>query len=417
MSRTLLIAFFTVFLDLLGFGLIIPIQPFLAEAFGATPTVVTLLGASYSLMQFIFAPFWGRLSDRIGRRPVILTSVAISAIGYAAFGFAGSLPGLFAARMISGFGNANIPTAQAIIADTTSGKDRARGMGLIGAAFGLGFIFGPALGGILSQYSLSAPALAAGALNVANLIFAFFMLPETHPPEARQAAIDSPRLGRVAAARRLIGFHNIAWGSALALVIATGFSLMEQVLGLFIEQIWVPGAHTLTGDAQRDALRHAAALTSGLLVAIGITSTIVQGGLIGRLSAAFGELKLIRLGTFGLAISFALIPLVGHLAIFPLLFVAVILMAVSTSVSTPSLNSLLSRSAPDADQGAALGVSQSASSRGRVIGPATSGALFELHRNVPFVVGAALLFCAGLLSFMLRPAKDVEPAAPSTTEH
>lgn len=427
MNRTLLIAFITIFLDLLGFGLIIPIQPFLAEAYGATPTVVTLLGASYSLMQFIFAPFWGRLSDRIGRRPVILTSVAISAVGYAAFGFAGSLAGLFVARMISGFGNANIATAQALIADTTTGADRAKGMGLIGAAFGLGFIFGPAMGGALSQISLSAPALAAAALNVGNLIFAYFMLPETlnnglrasdlsdppssdpevraaPTPESRQPVEGAGRHSRLESARRLIGYHNIAWGAALSLVLSTGFSLMEQVLGLFIEVIWVPGAHALTGQAQTDALRHAAALTSGLLVAIGVTATIVQGGLIGRLSKRFGEIKLVRAGLFGLAVAFFMIPLIGHTGIFPLMFASVILMAISTGITTPSLNSLLSRSAPDAEQGAALGVSQSAASLGRVFGPATSGLLFELHRDTPFFTGAAILFVAGLLSYQLRPA-------------
>jgi MFS family permease len=316
--------------------------------------------------------------------------------------------------MISGFGNANIATAQALIADTTTGADRAKGMGLIGAAFGLGFIFGPAMGGALSQISLSAPAIAAAALNVGNLIFAFFMLPETlnqgrgpDDPASREAQRPTEERGRhsrLESARRLIGYHNIAWGAALSLVLSTGFSLMEQVLGLFIEVIWVPGAHALTGQAQTDALRHAAALTSGLLVAIGVTATIVQGGLIGRLSKRFGEIKLIRAGLFGLAAAFFMIPLIGHTGIFPLMFASVILMAISTGITTPSLNSLLSRSAPDAEQGAALGVSQSAASLGRVFGPAASGLLFELHRDTPFFTGAAILFVAGLLSYQLRPA-------------
>ena len=137
-KRPLLVALFTLFLDLLGFGIIIPIQPFFAESFGATATLVTLLGASYSLMQFLFSPFWGRLSDRMGRRPIILFSVAVSAIGHFIFATATGLVTLFLARALAGFGNANLGTAQAIIADTTSGADRAKGMGLIGAAFGVG---------------------------------------------------------------------------------------------------------------------------------------------------------------------------------------------------------------------------------------------------------------------------------------
>ena len=150
-KKILTLVFLTVFLDLVGFGIIIPIQPFYAEKLGASPTVITLLGASFSLMQFLFGSFWGRLSDRIGRRPVMLLSIACSSIGYAIFGAAESLPILFLARMLAGFGSANIGAAQAIIADCTPPESRAKGMGLIGAAFGLGFIFGPAMGGFFGQ--------------------------------------------------------------------------------------------------------------------------------------------------------------------------------------------------------------------------------------------------------------------------
>src|SRR5690554_2058067 len=179
-KRILAVAFVTMFLDLLGFGLIIPIQPFYAESFGASAAVVTLLGGAYSLMQFIFIPVWGRISDRIGRRPVILISVIASSIGHLFFGLAGSLTALFAARLLTGFGNANIATVQALIADSTEGHERTRGMGMIGAAFGLGFVIGPAVGGLLVRWGLAAPAFAAAVFALVNFGMAFFLLPETN---------------------------------------------------------------------------------------------------------------------------------------------------------------------------------------------------------------------------------------------
>ena len=173
------VAFFTTFLDLLGFGIIIPIQPFYAESFGASPATITLLGASYSLMQFLFSGLIGKISDRIGRRPVLLASVALIILGYIAFAQATSLGALFIARMISGIGGANLGAAQAIIADVTPADQRSRGMGIIGAAFGLGFIFGPALGGWLGQWGPLYPIYLAAGLACLNWLFIFFKLPET----------------------------------------------------------------------------------------------------------------------------------------------------------------------------------------------------------------------------------------------
>ena len=187
-KKILLLVFLTVFLDLVGFGIIIPIQPFYAEKLGASATQVTLLGASFSLMQFLFGSFWGRLSDRIGRRPVMLLSIGCSSIGYLIFGFSESLTVLFLARMLAGFGSANIGAAQAIIADSTPPESRAKGMGLIGAAFGLGFILGPAVGGFFSQFALSFPAYVAAGLGAFNFIFALTSLPETCPQKLGQPA-------------------------------------------------------------------------------------------------------------------------------------------------------------------------------------------------------------------------------------
>lgn len=402
----MLIAFLTVALDLLGFGIIIPIQPFYAEAFGASPLMVTWLGASYSLMQFVFVPFWGRLSDRIGRRPVILTSVATGTLGYIIFGLAGSLPVLFASRMLSGFGNANIATAQAIIADTTTGADRTKGMGLIGAAFGLGFIFGPALGGFLGQFGLAAPAFGAAILGVINFIFAATMLPETRP----ETHVDTVRVMPWQVIPKLIHHTNFLRIVAVLFVTTTGFALMEQALGLYIERVWVPEAAHLTGEAQSEAFKHAAALTTYLLVAIGVTATVVQGGLIGRLSRRFGERRLALVGLTSTVGSLVCIPVVGSTAAFAAMFPVVVLLAVGTGLSTPSMNSLLSQSVGADEQGGALGVGQSASALGRVVGPALSGWLFQMLIGAPFFVGAGLTALAVLVTFGVN-IKHVTPVA------
>lgn len=402
-----MIAFMTVALDLLGFGIIIPIQPFYAEGFGASPAVVTWLGASYSLMQFLFVPFWGRLSDRIGRRPVILVSVALGTLGYVLFGLAETLWMLFAARLLSGFGNANIATAQAIIADTTSGAERTKGMGLIGAAFGLGFIFGPALGGFLGQFGLAAPAFGAAALGLLNFVFAWSLLPETRPEGARGPS--AVRVSPWAVLPTLAKRPNVLAIVGATLVMTTGFALMEQALGLFIERVWVPEALVLEGEARDAAFRRAAALTSYLLVAIGVTATVVQGGLIGRLSRVFGEKRLTLVGLSGIALAMALIPVAGHYGTYWAMFPIAVLLATGTGLSTPSLNSLLSRSVHADEQGGALGVGQSASALGRVIGPAISGWLFQMTASLPFVAGAGFVVLALVIAFGLRaPSRGEE---------
>ncbi len=212
----LVIIFVTVFIDLLGFGIIIPLLPFYAETFGASAVVVGLLATSFSLMQFLFAPVWGRLSDIFGRRPIILVGLMGSALSYLAFGLAASLPMLFGARILAGIAGANIPTAQAFIADSTTPENRAKGMGLVGAAFGLGFIFGPAIGGFLSHWGYSAPAFFAATLSLANFSAALFFLPESLPPEKRGA---HARPGRIAAFRRALSRPKLALVLTVSLAI------------------------------------------------------------------------------------------------------------------------------------------------------------------------------------------------------
>jgi len=396
-KHVLLIVFLTVFIDLIGFGIIIPIQPFFAEALGASPATVTLLGASYSLMQFLFAPFWGALSDRFGRRPIILVSLGTGFIGYLLFGFSHSLVALFGSRMLAGFGAANIGTAQAMIADSTTKADRAKGMGLIGAAFGLGFIFGPALGGIFGQFGMAMPAFVAAGLCAANWLFAFFRLPETLPVEARAKA-GSARVGlRFSTLRRCARHTDVTRLFGLYLGYTLAFAMMEQVMGLFIEHYWVHSVPGAVGHA-----KHAAALTTFVLVVVGITATFVQGGLIGRLAKRMGERKLLVLGTACVATSFLAIPFIGTTGFFALLLVDCVLMAFGQGLTTPSLSSLLSQAVDEEERGGALGVGQSLSALGRVVGPSAAGLLFQSGAGLPFFVGGGLLFLCTGLSATLR---------------
>ena len=238
----LVIIFLTVFIDLLGFGIIIPLLPFYAESYGASAFMVGLLGTSFSLMQFVFSPVWGRISDRIGRRPIILLGLAGSCASYLVLALAQSLAVIFVARIIGGIAGANIPTAQAYIADVTTPENRAKGMGLVGAAFGLGFIFGPALGGVLSHFGPAAPMWCASALCGANLLAAYFLL-----PESRHANPDRATLGRLEALRRATRDRRLMLLLALYFIVTAAFSGFEATLATPAWSLSIIGRGVPTG--------------------------------------------------------------------------------------------------------------------------------------------------------------------------
>lgn len=375
-KRALIVVMLTVVLDLIGFGILIPIQPFLALSFGARPGVVTLLSASFSIMQFFFMPMWGALSDRVGRRPIMLLSIAVSTLGYLLFALADSLTWLFIARMIAGCGTANIGIAQAIIADNTEGSERARGMGLLGAAFGIGFMIGPAIGGIFSQYSLQTPSFIAAGLSLLNLALAWVLLGESRPP---QKAVGQPKrmelrpFAAFSALKNANVHQNVPRLLLLSFVFTLGFSLFEQSLGLFIGATW-----------SSQNLTHGVALTSYFLMTVGFTAAFVQGGLTGRLVKMAGEYRLLRLGFGGFSIALFAFPLIGQLQIFPLFLALGLCSATCTGIALPSLNGLLSRLTREDEQGAVLGLGQSSSALGRSIGPLFSGTLFEISHLAPF---------------------------------
>jgi MFS transporter, DHA1 family, tetracycline resistance protein len=403
-KKALIIAFFTIFLDLLGFGIIIPIQPFYAKSLGATATVVTLLGASYSIMQFLFSPFWGQLSDRFGRRPIILFSVFISAIGHFIFAFASGLGLLFLARSIAGFGNANLGTAQAIIADVTTKENRAKGMALIGVAFGLGFLFGPAIGGLLGQISPQAPFIAAGILSVLNFIFAYFMLPET---KSEKSVPSSRRILPFSTFKEAQQYVNVRTLLILSIIYTTGFSLMEQAISLYIEHIWV----TDTSLSSDQRIEEAGLMTAYFLIVVGITAIVVQGGLVGRLKNLLGEVRMIQIGISITMISMICIPLIGGLKIFGYFLGVAVLLAIGTGILNPAKSALLSLSVPSNEQGSILGLNQSFSALGRAIGPTFSGLFYEIFVGLPFYVAFALFGLGTLLTVSLKPPPDIEEAS------
>ena len=343
----LVIIFVTVFIDLLGFGIIIPLLPFYAETFGASALVVGLLSTSFSLMQFLFAPVWGRLSDIFGRRPIILAGLLGSAVSYLAFGLAASLTMLFAARILAGIAGANIPTAQAFIADSTTPENRAKGMGLVGAAFGLGFIFGPAIGGFLSHWGYAAPAFFAATLSLANFSAALFFLPESLPPERRGA---KAREGRVTAFRRAWLRPNLALVLTVSFLVMTAFASFESMFALFVESRFGFGATTI-----------------GYLFAwVGIVLALVQGVLVGRVVPRVGEHRLVPAAIFVMVLALAGIASAPTVV---LLMAAMGLLAMGMGFNSPSMLSVVSRLADSTDQGSTLGVSQALASLARIVGP------------------------------------------------
>ncbi|TMJ63119.1 MAG: MFS transporter [Alphaproteobacteria bacterium] len=378
------ILFLIVFVDLVGFGLIIPLLPFYAERFGASPQLVTALLAVFSLMAMISAPLWGRLSDRIGRRPVLMASMAAAALAYLWLGLASELWMLFAARAFAGICAGNIAAAQAYIADVTPPEKRARGMGMIGAAFGLGFIIGPALGGLvagneLATADLVSPGVIAAGLSAAAFLGVILLLPESLPTAVRRR----PGRGRIAALSSAFRRPLLARLLVVFFLVILAFAGMESTFALWAmrQYGWGP------------------AQIGYVFTYVGLLSAVMQGGLIGPLTRRFGEEWLMQSGFALIALGLLLLPFAGTL---PPLITAVTGLAVGMGLMQPSLNSLISRRAGAEEQGEVLGVTQSVGSLSRVLGPIIAGALFEAFgRNSPFLWGALLVGGALLLSWRL----------------
>ncbi|MEE8393633.1 MAG: MFS transporter [Rhodospirillales bacterium] len=380
----MLILFFIVFIDLVGFGIIIPLLPFYAEHFQASPAVVGLVMATYSLAQFIAAPIWGRLSDRVGRRPVLLVTLAGAAVSYLWLGYAASLLSLFAARALGGFMAGNISTAFAYVADITAPENRARGMGVIGAAFGLGFIAGPAIGGILAgsdplNADFKTPSLAAAGMSMAALSLAFFILKESLSGEIRARLSAKPRQNRHRQFKEALARPNVGLLIGISFLAVFVFAGLETTFALWSEKKfgWGP-------------------LQNGYIFAyVGLLSAAVQGIMIGPLARIFGERRLIIQGAMALALGIGLIPLAGSI---PILLLAMTILGYGFSVITPSINSLISLQVGEEEQGGIMGVARSATTMSRVVGPIWAGALFSaLGKDWPFFAGAVIMFAVVFL--------------------
>ncbi len=396
----LLVIFVTVFIDLVGFGIVIPVLPFYVEGtqFNASPSTVGLLFASYSVMQLIFTPVLGRLSDRYGRRPVLLVSLIGTGLGFLILGTATTIWMLFAGRIIDGISGGNISTAQAYIADVTTPAERAKGMGLIGAAFGLGFIFGPAIGGVLSRWGVHIPFLFAAGLAFSNAVLLYFTLPETVTPDhpARVSAAGANRWGQLAAALKQ---SRLAFILVIYFLFVTAFSIMTTTFGLFTMFRFGYDAHD----------------TGWLFVFTGVVGAGLQGGLIGRLVKRFGETPLVVAGALLFSASLFVIPLVGpQTGLITLLLVGA-MFAVGNGLATPALTGLASKSVGRGEQGGVLGVTQSVASLSRTVGPLLAAYLIhsavaalgydrKLHEmsdhtlRVTFWTASFIMFAAFLLA-------------------
>lgn len=373
----LIVIFLTVFIDLLGFGIIIPLLPFYAEAYGANAFTVGMLGTVYSLMQFLFAPIWGRWSDRVGRRPIILLGLLGSFASYLALALSGSLALIFAARILGGIAGANIPTAQAYIADITTPENRARGMGMVGAAFGLGFIFGPALGGILTHLGPAAPMWAASTLCLANFCAAWLLL-----PESRSIASETrPSIGRMQLFRRSVGKPQLLLLLVLYFLISMAFSGFEATFALFSER----------------RFGFTSANIGYVFAFVGTVLTIVQGLLVGRVVRVVGEHRLIPAAVAVIALGLVMVPFSQSI---PMLLGAVGTLAVGMGFNSPSLSSMVSRLTDANDQGGILGLAQSLASLGRIVGPAWGGFLFDrLGPRMPYLSAATIMTIAFVVAF------------------
>jgi MFS family permease len=372
-----------VFVDLIGFGIVMPLLPIYSKRFGANGFEIGMIIASFSVMQFLFAPAWGRLSDRIGRRPVILVSNAGSAISYLLFAVASTMTGesglwiMLVSRVFAGICGANLSVANAYIADITPPEKRTQKMGLIGMAFGFGFIFGPALGAFsFHHFGLPGPGWTAAAFCAANFLLGCVVLAESWKPNSDHAAprpslsqwthiLNRPTVGFVIGIYFLATFCFACFESTFSLLVKERFHFDESQAGY-------------------------------LFTYCGVLAALLQGGLVGRLNKQFGEQRLIFGSLVLLAISLAALPLISTLG---WLLLTLGLFAAGSGINRPPTFGLISMRTPPQEQGATLGVAQSIASLARIAGPIFANVLYASHAALPYLVCAGIALVASLAAW------------------
>ena len=385
---TLPLLFSIVAVDLIGFGIVLPVLPFLADKFGASAFVLGTLLTSYALMQALFAPIWGRLSDRFGRRPIMLLTITGTSASLLMLGLADSLPGIFAARILAGIFAANVSVASAYVTDVTSEDERTRWLGMIGASYGVGFVIGPAIGGVLAPFGFGVPMLAAAALSALNLVYAAFALREPERHLARDRA--SPGTLRV-----------------------LGNSLVRRICsGYFGFSLAMTQLETTFAYYMMDRFGYGTQGVAAILVFMALIMIGVQGGGLRALVPRFGEKRLVLFGTGMLALCIGAEPFMPWVA---LLLVPLGLSSIARGISQPALMGMVSKAAGEEARGAVMGAFQSSASLARVVGPVIAGLLYDLWQPSPFLLAAVVLavvfgVSAGLPVTPAAPPKDLEQA-------
>ena len=386
------VIFLTVLIDLIGFGIVLPILPYYAQRFGAHGLGFGALVMIFSAMQFVATTLLGRLSDRVGRRPIILATTLINAAGYVLFAFAGAYPILFLARLISGFAGGNISAAQAYIADVTSPAERSRGMGMLGAAFGLGFSFGPMLGGGAQLlWGPTAPGLLAAALSLINFVSAYFLLPESLDVahRTRRPLFDMAHIGEVFSRPRLRPLL-IVW--ALAPFAFAGYTVI------------------LPFQAQA-AFGWTEAQLTIFFIEVGLTAAIVQGIVFGKLTRRWGERVLLIAGLIGRTFGIALVPFMPSGFA---LYAWTIVLAAANSLFAPAATGLVSVYASPTEQGTVLGSAQAMAALGRMSGPLVLGFAYDrVGGTASFLAAGVIMVVGALVAFGLEPLAPALATPPT----
>ncbi|GCD77473.1 tetracycline resistance MFS efflux pump [Thermaurantimonas aggregans] len=391
-KAALTVLFITVFLDLMGFGLIIPILPIFAKELGANGLMIGIVASSYSFMQFMFSGFWGSLSDRIGRRPVILISILIMVVAYLVFANAGSIWVLLISRLLSGLGAANLSAAQAFISDVSTPDKRAKNFGLIGAAFGLGFIVGPPLGGWLKDtFGIEWVGYTAAMFSAFNFLLAYFILPESLKSKNKVSSLWQNPFGNMV---KVLRQSEVNQFFIINIIFITAFSMMQITAAI----LW------------HEKFQLSDAEVGYTFAFVGALAVLIQGSLLGKFTARFGEKSLLATGNLLLAIGLLAMPYVPVHLFVPLELLALALIGFGNAFINPMLSSLLSAEVSALQQGFYLGILQSSGSLARLIGPIIGGSLYDVHYTMPYVAGFGLMLVnfSFALSFKKRASHKAQ---------